>query len=310
MVAQGRTAFWETAFGSNAVVPKEEGDDVHLFTLNAANQVHVDVSRDEAVTAVNVLNGLAGAQIALTAHSSVWRDQVDPEYRCVSEMLWDWWLPAKGRVGVPARPFNDLEDYVDTIARLSPVYVKRDGEPLGIMHYGSFYDYYREGELADALNVNGQPMRVHVQPDDIDQHMTFQWFAARISRYHTVENRMNDQQPPDGLLCIAALTLGLTEALAEAWEEVSSHTWEALCQARVEACRQGLGAQVGQMKLRDLAQRALSLARDGLLARELGEESFLEPLERRIDKALSPADEAADAFKKHGIEAVVRILRL
>ena len=35
------------------------------------------IARDEAMKAVNVLNGFAGAQIALTADSSVWRNQGD-----------------------------------------------------------------------------------------------------------------------------------------------------------------------------------------------------------------------------------------
>jgi hypothetical protein len=43
---------------------------------------------------------------------------------------------------------------------------------------------------------------------------------------------LNDQQPPDALLAVSALTLGLVSALVEAKEELSSYDWQALRQMR------------------------------------------------------------------------------
>ncbi|MBN1859294.1 hypothetical protein JW848_08830, partial [Candidatus Bipolaricaulota bacterium] len=73
LMRKGRTSVWDKVFRSNRHISEEDGDDVHLFTINTASHVHVSVPIKKAVAAVNVLNGFAGAQIALTADSNIWR---------------------------------------------------------------------------------------------------------------------------------------------------------------------------------------------------------------------------------------------
>ena len=311
LIRQSRTAFWGRAFRSNRAIAPRDGDDVHLFTINASSQVHVDVAEHEAVPAVNALNGLTAAQIALTADSSVWRGCLDPEYKCVCEMFWDWWMPQGKRVGIPAQPFTDLTDYIHTVARLRPVYVKRDGKPVGIMDgYRTFVEYYQAGGRARGVAHDGRDVPLTPCPDDIDQHATFYWYNARLSRYYTVENRVNDQQPPDELLCVPALTLGLLEALPEAVEIVASYAWNDLAAARTAACREGLEAIEGGVAVDELAGRMLGAAQAGLERRGLGEEQFLEPLWQRLKARRCPADAAADTFAKGGVEALVAARRI
>ena len=310
LIKKGRTAFWGKVFRSNHVIAPQDGDDVHLFTVNASSQVHVDVTEEEAIPAVNVFNGLAGAQIALTADSSVWQGRVDPDFKCVCEMFWDWWMPDGKRVGIPAQPFQDMTDYVHTIARLRPIYVKRDGKPVGVMDYKTFAEYYQAGERARGVGARGHEVPLTPRADDIDQHGTFYWYNARISRYYTLENRVNDQQPPGGLLCVPALTLGILEALAEAKEIIASYVWEDLAAARVAACREGLGAVAGDVAVDELAARMLKVAQLGLERRGLGEEQFLEPLWRRLKERRCPADDAVEVFDEGGIEALVDARRL
>ncbi|MFW6163325.1 MAG: hypothetical protein ACODAJ_11200, partial [Planctomycetota bacterium] len=185
LMKKGRTAFWGHVFRSNRKIDPEDGDDVHLFTVNASSQVHVDVSEEEAIAAVNIFNGLTGAQIALTADSSVWQGRVDPEFRCVCEKFWDWWMPDGKRVGIPVEPFDDMTDYIHTIARLRPIYVKRESEPVGVMDYHTFSEYYRAGERAEGVTTDGETIEITPQPEDIDQHGTFYWYNARLSRYYT-----------------------------------------------------------------------------------------------------------------------------
>jgi len=310
LIRKGRTAFWGKVFRSNHVIAPQDGDDVHLFTVNASSQVHVDVTEEEAIHAVNVFNGLAGAQIALTADSSVWQGRVDPDFKCVCEMFWDWWMPDGKRVGIPTHPFQDMTDYVHTIARLRPIYVKRNGEPIGVMDYKTFAEYCQAGERAQGVDARGRTVPLTPCADDIDQHGTFYWYNARISRYYTLENRVNDQQPPGQLLCVPALTLGILEALAEAKEAIASYVWEDLAAARVAACREGLSAVAGDVAVGKLAERMLEVAQLGLERRGLGEERFLEPLWHRLKERRCPADAAAEVFDEGGIEALVDARRL
>jgi gamma-glutamylcysteine synthetase len=306
---KGRTSVWDKVFGANRILPPEDGDDVNLFTVNAASHVHVDVTEQEAIPAVNVLNGFTGAQIALTAHSNIWKGELDPEYKCVAEKLWDWWIPEKGRVGVPEKHIDDIEDYVRTISRFRPVYAKREGRPLVLTKYQTFADYYR-APRAIGIDNEGREVDFVPEKDDIDLHSTCYWYNARLSHYYTVENRVCDEQPPDDLITIAALTLGLLSALPEAWEELASLDWQALRESREAACRDGLDGEAEGLRLLDLAQKLVGLAGLGLRRRGLGEERFLDPLERRILEKQCPADEARHFFETGGIDELLRRRKL
>jgi gamma-glutamylcysteine synthetase len=299
-----RTVVWDTIFGANRVIPPEDGDDVALFTINAASHVHVSVHRDEAIPALNAINGFSGPQIALTADSNIWKGLPDGQYKCVAEKLWDWWMPDSGRVGVPRRPFESLRDYAAAFAELRPVYVRREGRPVLLSPYESLHDYFADAEPA-GVTLDGETVPLAPAPEDIDLHTRCCWHNARLTRFHTVENRLNDQQPPEDLLTISAMTLGLVEAVDEAAEELAAHDWDDLRAGRETACRHGLDPHGGVNKQPELAGRLLEIVRAGLGKRGRGEERFLQPLEERLRAGRCPADQATDLYEWGGVEALV-----
>lgn len=301
---KGRTRPWARVFPSNRHIPGKDGNDVHLFTINAACHAHISVSLEEAIDAVNVLNGFAGAQIALTANSNIWQGQLDTNYKCVAEKFWDWWMPDSNRVGLPPNPFKDIKDYVRTVANFKPVYVVRNGKPIILKKYRTFDEFYRAAR-AVGIDTDGKEVSFIPEKADIDLHNACYWYNARISRYYTVENRVNDQQPPDDLICISALTLGLVSALTEAKKEIATYDWQTLRVMREVACKHGLLGGDGGIRLTRLALRMLFIARQGLLRRGLGEESFLAPLEKRLCQFSCPADRAANLFRRGGVQALV-----
>ncbi len=303
LMEQSRTSVWDKIFPSNEHIPEHMGDDFHLFTINSASHVHVSVSRDEAIPMVNVFNGFAPAQIALTANSSVWRDGVG-EYDCVAEKFWDWWMPEEGRVGIPEERFEDLRHYADVIGGFRPVYVKRNGTPIVLKDYDSFAEYYSE-DTACGLDPEGNEVEITPQRKDVDLHSTCYWFNARLSHYYTVEGRLNDQQPPEDVICIAALTLGLAAGLEEGREALDSYDWTALREAREAACRDGIEGATDDLNLAELAEEMLAVAEQGLNKRGLGEEKFLAPLYDRVENKYSPAHEAAEIYSEGGMEALV-----
>ncbi len=289
-----RAGFWDKALPSNNVIPKGKGDDVHLFTINACSHVHVSACPEEAVRAVNVLNGFAGAQLSLTANSPSRFDWTEAKLKCLNEKLWDWWEPVRGRVGIPEKPFEDLEDYVSRICCLPPIYVKRDGAPVILCHdHHAFSDYLSE-DKALGRTVDGCEIRVEPGMEDVSTHNSCYWYTARISRYFTVENRVFDQQPPDAQLAPAALTLGLVCAAAEAWEELSSYDWAALREMRELACAHGMDWNLDGVSACDIAGRMLEIAEKGLKERDNGEQEYLAPFKNRIRECRCPADDAVD----------------
>ncbi len=310
LMKKGRSGVWDKIFPSNRHIAPEDGDDVHLFTINAASHVHVSVAPGEAIDAVNVLNGFSAAQIALTANSSVWKGRHDEDHRCVCEHFWDLWMTDEARVGMPQAPFRDLKDYIDTIARFKPVFVMRNGIPIMLPHHKTFFDYYTDTAPV-GQDMQGKDVPLIPEYADYDMHSTCYWYNARISRYFTVENRVNDQQPPEELLCIPALTLGLVSALAESAEEIASRDWDELRKARLAACCHGLAEEAdGPVNLRKFSGTMLDLATLGLERRGLGEEHYLAPLKQRLEKCMCPADEMCQCYMESGIQGIVERCRL
>jgi gamma-glutamylcysteine synthetase len=309
LLKKERSCFWDQVMPSNACIPPKQGDDVHLFTINAGSHVHVSVDLEEATEVVNVLNALAGPQIALTAHSSVWQGKPDDRYVCINEKLWDWWKPAAARSGMPERAFVDLEDYICTIANLAPIYVKRDEGPVLLPEFRTFGDYFASDE-ATGRSLDGETIAVAPRVEDIRTHNSCYWYTARISQYFTVENRIFDQQPPDEMVCAAALTLGLVSALGDARSVTSRFCWNELREAREEACRNGLRGMTDNVLLAELAAEMLEVAQQGLTSRSLGEEVFLRPLQERLLTNTCPAERAVALFEQRGIAGLVEQLAL
>jgi gamma-glutamylcysteine synthetase len=296
---------WDSVFGSNRHIPPERGDDFHLFTVNTASHVHVNISWEKAARAINALNGFVGAQIALTADSSVWRGEVDPHFQCASEKLWDKWMPDSERVGLPERPFDDMRDYVHQVAELKPVYVRREGQPIVLDGYESFAEYYAQ-DTAVGTDSEGNEVEVQPREEDIELHNSCYWFNTRLSRHNTVENRANDQQPPGELLSVAALTAGVVTALPEAEEELESHDWSEIQASREAACRDALEGRVESVEMTELARRLLEVAETGLKRRGHGEEEFLAPLRERLRKKRAPSVDAAELHRRGGVRELVK----
>jgi gamma-glutamylcysteine synthetase len=264
---------------------------------------------DESVRAVNVFAGYSGAQIALTAHSKVWKNRVDPDHACAAEKFWNWWIVEGHRVGVPEKPFADLADYVDTIAGFRPIFVKREGMPYLLKEYGSFADYYA-ARPARGEGLDGAPIDLVPEAADIGVHNSCYWYNARLTRYYTVENRINDEQPADALLVPSAISLGLVEALDEACEAIQARDWDMLRESRDVACRDGIRGAVRGVPMSDLSREMFDLATAGLKKRGKGEEEFLAPLEKRLAERRCPAEDAAEVFAGGGGEALVQARRL
>jgi len=291
-----RHIFWDRVFSTGLV---------YLFAISADCQAHVDIEPGEVRDAVNVLQGLAGAQIALTANATIWKQAVDEDHLDVREAFWDWWLPDSDRVGVARRPFASLEHYVDHIASMRPVFVERRGKSLGIYAYENFKEYYHAGGGAKAVTPEGDSISIQPLEKDIDLHDTFNWSVARLSRYCTIENRVNCQQPPEDIMTVPALTLGLVENLAEGVTLLEGYDWGVLRTSRRRSLMQGPGMFVEDPAMRELCRGMLQVAQRGLVARGEGEERFLAPLWDRLESASCPALEARRLFLKGGITALL-----
>ncbi|MEM7488564.1 MAG: glutamate--cysteine ligase [Pseudomonadota bacterium] len=203
------------------------------------------------------------------------------------------------RTGIPAFVFEDgmgFERWVDYALDVPMYFVYRDGEYIDALGM-SFRDFLR-GELP-AL-----PGEVPTLSDWAD-HLTTLFPEARIKKY--MEMRGADGGPWRRLCALPAFWVGMLydqTALDAAWDlakDWDQGTREAL---RVAASVDGLQAEVGGVRMRDLARACVEIAESGLKARGRSgagglvpdETHFLNALKDSVETGKAPADELLDDY--------------
>ncbi len=185
-------------------------------------------------------------------------------------------------------PGFGFERYVDWVLDVPMYFVYREGRYINALGQ-SFRDFLK-GRLP-AL-----PGEVPTLSDWAD-HLTTVFPEARLKRY--IEMRGADAGPLGNLVALPAFWTGLiydADALGAAWE--IARGWDAATREglRVAASEAGLAGSAGGVSLRDVAARVLDLSRAGLVARGLGEEVHLAPLQAIIASGRTRADDLLAAY--------------
>ena len=186
-------------------------------------------------------------------------------------------------------PGFGFERYVDWVLDVPMYFVYREGRYINALGQ-SFRDFLK-GRLP-AL-----PGEVPTLSDWAD-HLTTVFPEARLKRY--IEMRGADAGPLGNLVALPAFWTGLiydTDALGAAWE--IARGWDAATREglRVAASEAGLAGSAGGVSLRDVAARVLDLSRAGLVARGLGEEVHLAPLQAIVASGRTRADDLLAAYE-------------
>jgi glutamate--cysteine ligase len=178
------------------------------------------------------------------------------------------------------------------------------------------YFVYRDGKYINALGqsfrdfMKGQlPALPGETPtlSDWADHLTTAFPEARIKKY--MEMRGADGGPWRRLCALPAFWVGLMYdqgALDAAWDIVKGWDAETREALRVAASEKALAAEVGGLKMHDLAREVLALSEAGLKARAMpgaggmvpDETHFLNALKESIESGKTPADELLEHY--HG----------
>ena len=171
------------------------------------------------------------------------------------------------------------------------------------------YFVYRDGKYVDALGMSFRDFLKGELPalpgemptlSDWADHLTTIFPEARLKKF--IEMRGADGGPWRRLCALPAFWVGLTydqEALDAAWDVVKGWDAETREALRVAASVNGLQAEVGAIKMHDLAREVLSIAESGLAARGCpgagglipDETHFLNALKESVELGQVPADE-------------------
>ena len=203
------------------------------------------------------------------------------------------------RTGIPAFVFEDgfgFERWTDYALDTPMYFVYRDGTYVDALGQ-SFRDFMR-GELP-ALPGEKPTMA------DWADHLTTLFPEARIKKY--MEMRGADGGPWRRLCALPAFWVGLLyddASLDAAWDLAKDWDQETRLALRVAASVDGLQAQVGDVRMHDLARELVAISEAGLKTRARpgagglvpDETHFLNALKESVETGKVPADELLDDY--------------
>jgi gamma-glutamylcysteine synthetase len=268
------------------------GADWLWYTVTAAEQLHVDVARPEALRLLNFGLLMAPVIVAFCGNSPLYAGK-ESAFCSAREGILTQQSRYANRHGMPARPYADFADFVEQISQL-PFLLRREGAYL----------------LPD-----GRPFTEVLQDEGADfdaflLHDHYIWHSARLRVAHaTLELRPACQQPPAEQMAAAALYLGLIEAVdpIEALIESScgEDPWPTLHAYHCRAVVDGLAAEEPAP---DFLVRILHFSQEALVRRGYGEEELLAPLWQRLHTRQNPAQQALQRYHEAGVKSMIESL--
>ncbi|MFN2201735.1 MAG: glutamate-cysteine ligase family protein [Caldilineaceae bacterium] len=259
------------------------------YTVTAADQIQIDVSRDEALSMLNFGNLMAPVIIALCANSPVYGGKLS-QFCSGREGEMALIHANEHRHGMPATPYTSIADYVMRSATVQHLILRSDGEVVPSSR-----------SFAEELRDTGPDM------DKFLFHEHYIWNSARLRvAYGTLEVRPACQQPWDSQMAASALGLGLIESadsiMAYVRETLGATYWEDMRFYHRRAIAQGLAAPEPAP---DFLVSIAGLANLGLQKRGRGEERFLQPIRERLLRRHNPAQWMRRIYRTRGIDAVI-----
>jgi glutamate--cysteine ligase len=176
------------------------------------------------------------------------------------------------------------------------------------------YFVYRDGKYIDALGMSFRdflrgelPAMPGERPtlSDWADHLTTVFPEARVKQY--IEMRGADGGPWRRLCALPAFWVGLMydqSSLDAAWDIAKGWDAETREAWRVAATIDGMQAEVGGLKMQDLAREVVAISHAGLKARAMpgagglvaDETHFLDALRETVETGKAPADELLEAY--------------
>jgi glutamate--cysteine ligase len=190
------------------------------------------------------------------------------------------------RTGIPAVAFEDgfgFERFADYVLDVPMYFIMREGRYIDAagIPFRAFLDGRAGGALAGIQATMG----------DFADHVTTVFTDVRLKRF--LEMRGADAGNAAMLQAKPAFWTGLLyddAAQKAAAALIRGWTVDEMRALRTAVPKQALKATIRGRTLQDIARDAVAIARDGLIARGLGEEVYLAPLDEIVASGLTQAD--------------------
>ena len=264
-------------------MPKVGGMGLDMMLRTCTVQVNLDFG-DEAdmVEKLRVSLALQPLATALFANSPFIEGKPSG-YLSLRGRVWTDTDP--DRTGIPAVAFEDgfgFERFADYVLDVPMYFIMRDGRFIDAA--GVPFRAFMEGRAA-KLAGHAPTM------GDFADHVTTVFTDVRLKRF--LEMRGADAGSVPMLMAKPAFWTGLLyDAAAQKAAAALIRDWtvEEMRALRTEVPRLALKATIRGRSLQDIARDAVAIARDGLIARGLGEEIYLAPLEEIAASGMTQAE--------------------
>lgn len=264
-------------------------------TFSSASQVQLDVEYEKLPLTVNTFSKLEPIK-ALLFNNSVLLGEHD-ELHCCRDMFW-----ANSTHGI--NPHNigmfecDIESADDLLSYIesTSIYCVERGDKYINFEPINIVEYMNQDEIEGEYYKNGEYHKYRFKPelDDVKYLRTFKF--EDLTFRGTIEFRSVCCQPISDCMTVAAFHSGLMNKLNELAEILENdtvlyHKGYNQSELRKLFVQSELPEFIDKDELYKLTEKIVSLSAEGLKERGLGEEKFLTPLFKRVNKRTNPARE-------------------
>jgi len=280
--------------------------------FSSASQVQLDVREEELIDTIRAFSLLEPVKAVLFSNAVLTGEQED--LLCCRDMLWGNSTHGINphNVGMFEKLPESIEELLEYIASTSIYCTEQDGkyinfEPVNVVEYfgkdAVDGEYYQDGEY--------RKIRFQPRPEDLSYLRSFKF--EDLTFRGTIEFRSICCQPISEAMTVAAFHLGLIGQAARLGEILENdrvlygHGFGA-SELRVLMNLRKIPEFVDEDGLRTLLREILTLSKNGLVARGLGEERFLAPLSTRAETLSNPARKLLEHTDAGGdVEEIIRV---
>lgn len=251
-------------------------------------QVGLDYSSEEdAMAKLKTALKLSPIVSAMFANSPIRNTRLSG---AKSFRAYSWLNTDEQRCGlISEKIFHDdfsFEEYKNVLFELPMIFIEKDGKYIdtGNMTFGEYYNRGFEGYFPTV--------------EDWQTHMSLFFPDVRLKTY--LEIRNHDSQKSELITAIPAIWKGILynkearEAIDDMLKGAEYADFEEL---RYLTPDYGLDIKFRRHYLYDYAKEILHIAKQSLEMMKTGEERYLEPIQKYVDKKITPADEIISKLK-------------
>lgn len=300
----------------------------------SAHQVGIGMSPTEFVERTNAMMAISGLIFSLCGNAPIqnWQILQMKDVRLICMHFLRFIVNAPGYdhlVGFPPKPFRSIADfyryYWSGGGMILPLL--RDGQWLIPDKKINFVDFLHSAGI-DAHTVQNVSKKIVPAIEDVNwgsvqlwpyakPHITLDETKASLSEFLQhfdndsletyfdgrltncyLECRAGSTAPQGEEMAIPALSLGLMNNFSKLKLFTEKFQWSEWEDLVVYGAICGFEAMIGGKNIMPLLQELYSIAEEGLEMRQLGEEVYLKPMQRRIELRKNPADLALESFRK------------